>query len=172
MNNQECDRLIDRAAAQIVAREPGRALTRAVMASVREPEAPVPGRFIWATAAATAVLCGAIAIAVVNRTPAPATQAPAPARPLVVQLAVVTAAPPVLRPETARARPAVAVTVANQRSSPVLLPPNDVSAIDPLETEPISVSAIEVPPIENQTTSIADIGIGDLTIDPLAASND
>lgn len=161
MNDQEIDRLIDHAAAQIAAREPLRALTGAVMAGVREPATSAPRRFVWAMAGATAVLCGAVAIAVMNRAPA-----------LVVQPAVVTAAPPVLRPETARVRPSAAVAVARRSSAPMQLPPNEVSAIEPIETEPIAVLAIEVPQLERETASIEVIDIEPLTIEPLTASND
>lgn len=172
MNDQEIDRLIDHAAAQIAAREPSRALTRAVMAGVREPATPAPRRFVWAMAGATAVLCGAVAIAVMNRAPAPAVESPADAPSLVAPPAVVTAPLPVGRPQPAVERRTATVAVARQRSSPAPLPPNDVSAIDPIETEPIAVLAIEVPQLEREITSIEVIHIEPLTIESLTASND
>ncbi|HUP38861.1 MAG TPA: hypothetical protein VM115_01985 [Vicinamibacterales bacterium] len=41
-----------------IVNEPGRSLGDAVMARVREGDAPAPRRFVWLTAAAAVVLCG------------------------------------------------------------------------------------------------------------------
>ena len=171
MHDQEIDHLIDHAAAQMAAREPSRTLARTVMAGVREPAMPAPWRFVWATAGATAVLCGAIAIAVLNRAPAPNVESLPDERPLGAP-AEVTAPLSVGRREPAVERRYATVAVARPRSSPAPLPPNDVSAIDPIETEPIAVLAIEVPQLEREVISIDVIDIEPLTIESLTASND
>ena len=55
MDERELDRAIDAAAGAMVAREPSRSLGHAVMARVREGDAPAPRRFVWMTAAASLV---------------------------------------------------------------------------------------------------------------------
>ncbi len=52
------------------------------------------------------------------------------------------------------------------------LPLSDVSPIEPIQTEPIVLSSIEVPQLERETTAIDTLSIEPLTIEPLAASND
>ena len=51
MDERELDRAIDTAARELMAREPGRALSHNVMARVREGAVPAPRRFVWMAAA-------------------------------------------------------------------------------------------------------------------------
>ena len=52
----------------------------------------------------------------------------------------------------------------SRRGSPL---PIDVSPIDPIQTEPIVLSALDLPPLEREFTSIDTIEIEPLTIEPL-----
>jgi hypothetical protein len=177
MNEQDLDRIIDCATTEMVGREPSRALRHKVMARVRETEAPAPRRLAWATALAVAVLCGAIAIALLNRTAArpvadrgvrPSVVAPAdpparvdPAAPANRQVAgAVESATPVARP-------------AQRRLPRPTFVPNDLwSGIEPIAAEPLELSSIDLPPLENQPASVERLEIEELTIEPLTASND
>ena len=172
IDERELDRGIDAAAGAMVAREPSRSLGYNVMARVREGTRSAPRRFVWMTAAASLVLCGAIAIAVMSRTSAIVLSPPQAARlpigepPIVAdgRATAVTDATPIRRvPSTARG-----ASRAQSRASV----PIDVSPIDPIEAEPIVLSALELPPLEREFTSIDTIEIEPLTIEPLAASND
>ncbi|HKY22142.1 MAG TPA: hypothetical protein VJM31_13080 [Vicinamibacterales bacterium] len=168
MNDYDIDRLIDTAAGQMIAREPERPLRPVVMASIREADAPAPRRWIWATAAVAAVFNAAIAVGVWNRAPVPVPLPSVPARPTADRAL---ARAPVWVYSTPQA-PTTGSSVGGQSPSPVRLPPADPFAIEALEAEPIVFSAIDLPPLENETVSIAAIELSDLTIEPLAASND
>jgi hypothetical protein len=56
--------------------------------------------------------------------------------------------------------------------SPAQLPPSDASGITPIETESITLSAIDVPVLEREAAVIDILDIEPLTIEPLTASND
>jgi hypothetical protein len=139
MNEQDCDRIIDAAAARMVAGEPGRTLTGAVMTMVGQPTAPAPRPLIWVTAAASVVLCGAIAIAVMNRVPAIRKPAPIPARPAAVQFPSATTPPVVVSREAVPEPLPAAARVASQPSAAMPVLPDYPSAVRPLETEPIAL---------------------------------
>jgi hypothetical protein len=183
MKGQGRDRIIDRAAAEMIGREPDRSLRQAVMARVRESRAAAPRRLAWAASAAAAILCGAIAIALMNRE----------AVPLVtgrdIQLPESTADAPVLVPpddrtylqspqaitgnEAARVSAAAITRPAPKRMQTATLPPNDVLAIiEPITADPLVLSSIEVPLLDNPPTAVERLEIEALTIEPLTASND
>jgi hypothetical protein len=172
MDEREIDLAIDTAASEMMAGEPSRALSYKVMARVREGAARAPRRIVWVTAAASVVLCAAIAVAL-NRPIAPVISS-LPAAPT----ALVGRAPMVIAPPTAVAqiteplRRTVRGPIPKGVESPVRLPPSDVSPIEPMETEPIALSALDVPQLERAATSIEALDIEPLTIEPLAASND
>jgi hypothetical protein len=172
MDERELDRAIDAAAEAMVAREPSRSLGYNVMARVREGKAPAPRRFMWMTAAACFVLCAAIAIALMSRTPAVVPSPPQVARLPVGEPAIVADAPVTIVTDTTSPRRVLPVARGASRVEPRVAMPIDVSPIDPIQTEPIVLSALELPPLEREFTSIDTIGIEPLTIEPLAASND
>jgi len=175
MDERELDRSIDVATQEMMAREPSRALGHNVMARVRGETRPLRTTFVWVTAAASLVVLCALAIALINRGPAALVPAPQSASPLVAaQPPAVAAAPvPVVR-EMAPARPAgnIRTPASSNVVSAVQLPPTDISPIEPIEAAPIALTAIDVPQLERETTSIATIDIEALTIEPLTASND
>lgn len=68
------------------------------------------------------------------------------------------------------AQPVRRSAVSTMRASTVQTPV--MPSLEPLVTEPIVLSTVDVPPLESQATTIEQIEIEDITIDPLAASND
>lgn len=173
MDERELDRAIDTAAGRIMAHEPSRSLRSNVMARVREGAAPAPRRLRWVVATVSIVLCAAIAIALMYRAPATII-APLPAaRTVVVGQSPVAAPPPMVAPETAApARRIPRAPLAARVVSPAQLPPRDASGITPIETEGITLSAIDVPVLEREAAVIDILDIEPLTIEPLTASND
>lgn len=171
MNERELDRAIDVATQGMMAREPGRALSFNVMSRVREEAAPAPWGFAWIAATASFVLCAAIAIALTSRVPSVALSLPASPPLAVAQPPVVPAFHLALIAEDTPPR-RIARSAAQRRAVPAPLPPTDVSAIEPIETQPIAMTAIDVPLLEPETTVIDRITIEPLTIEPLSASND
>ena len=170
MDERELDRAIDAAAGAMVGREPSRSLGYSVMARVHEGRRSAPRRFVWMTAAASLVLCGAIAIALMSRTSAIVFSPPQAARLPVGEPAIVADAPVTIVSDLTSTRRVVPTAPSASRSRVAL--PVDVSPIDPIQTEPIVLSALELPPLEREFTSIDTIEIEPLTIEPLAASND
>jgi len=172
-NNDDLDRAIAAAAGAMMTREPHRSLASNVMARVREGQAPAPRRLVWMTAAASLVLCAAVAIAVIGRMPAPAVPLLPPAQPIVGQPAVIPGAPDTIASETPPAPRAIRAGRASSRvATHASLATGDVSPIEPIQTDPIVLSAIDVPQLERETTAIDTLTIERLTIEPLAASND
>src|SRR5688572_8489109 len=175
MDERDLDRAIDTAAEAMMASEPSRLLDYNVMARVREDVAPAAERrFVWITATASALMLGGVVMLVtMNRAPAPATEGPTRA-PQESRVISPSTAPPVVEDERQSALPPVArprmVKVAAQ-PSPSLARELE-SAIEPLAPEPIVLSDIQPAPLPVQVTSIANIDIADLTIEPLATSND
>ena len=169
--SNDLDRAIDAAATRMVAGEPSRALTYAVMARVREREAPSPRRLVWTVAAASLVLCGAIAVSLMNRATPIAFPAAPPAHVLAVAPSLVAVSSIAVAEETTtrRRNQTVARAAASTSSAPLPIADNP---IDPIETAAISVSVIDVPQLERETTEIEILDIEPLTIEPLAASND
>jgi len=172
MNERELNRAIDAAAGAMVAREPGRSLGHSVMARVREGDAPAPRRLVWMTAAASLVLCGAIAIAVMSRTSAIVLLPPQAARLPIGKPPIVADVPVTIISDTTSTRRVMPRAPGVSRAGARVALPIDVSPIDPIETEPIVLSALDLPPLEREITSIDTIEIEPLTIEPLAASND
>jgi hypothetical protein len=177
MDERELDRAIDTAAGMMMAREPRRALSYNVMARVRENVEPAQRKFVWMTAAAVVVLCASIAIALMSG--APATAVPPPraadlplAQPPVARLPMVADAPVAVTREMPPSRRSVSARIATKVVVPMSLLPDDTSAIEPIQTEPIVLTAIDVPQLEREATSIETLNIEPLTIEPLAASND
>jgi hypothetical protein len=158
----------------MMVREPSRLLGYAVMARVRESNAPARRPLIWTAAAASLVLCGGITIAFLNRASAPATVIPSSS---VAQASLaapqVAADPPpvIVAPATQRARRRAAPRMAANVAPPAERAIDDI-AIEPIETPAIALSAIEVPQLARETASIDTITIEPLTIEPLSASND
>jgi hypothetical protein len=168
----DLERAIDRAAEELVAAEPSRALSYRVMARVRHGDAPRPRRLPWTVAAASVVLCAAIASVFLDRAPQNIPLAPM-ARPFAVG-APATIAPPILMthdvsPATRNANS----SVVREAVPAAALLPFDVSPFGRIEPDPISVAAIDVLQIEREApASIEPLTIDELTIEPLAASND
>ena len=171
MKPDDFDHVIDAAAREMVDRTPGRSLGRTVMRRVREEPASNRQRFVWVAAAASVVLlCGILAVVGLRRTPAPARPDVSAARSVVL---APSSAPAEIIPAPAPAAPHVAGP-SGGGSRPVInhLVTNDSLAIEFIETAPIVVGEIELPPIENQPASVARIEIEELTIPPLTVSND
>ncbi len=133
--------------------------------------------------AAAAILCGAIAIALLNRAAAPLVTGRN------IQLSEPGAGAPVLVPPGERTgRQNAAALIGNEavresappatRSAPkpaptAALPPNDlITMIEPIDADPLVLSSIEVPPIENPPNAVDPLEIEALTIEPVTASND
>ena len=176
MDERELDRAIDTATGRMMAHEPSRSLGYNVMARVREGAAPAPRRLRWVVATVSIVLCAAIAIALMYRAPAtiiappPAAQLPT-AQPPIAQFPIVADAPVTVTREQPPSRRSVPARIAAKVVVPMRLPPDGMSAIEPIETEPIVLSAIDVPQLEREATSIETITIEPLTVEPLTASN-
>jgi hypothetical protein len=173
IDERELDRAIDAAARQMMAGEPSRALGSDVMARVRKDAAPVPRRFVWATAAASVVLCAAIVAMLFSRTPQtipPVLAAP----PFAIAQPPVRVEPPIVTPNDTRPAPRVNRPVPIGRSAvTAMVLPADAFPIEPLEAEAIALAAIDVPRLEPEApASIEALTIDELTIEPLAASND
>lgn len=178
MDERKLDRAIDTVAEGMMAREPGRTLSFEVMTRVRGETRSAPARFVWITAAATFVLLCALAIVLLNRGPAAVVPAPpsaspppplAAAQPLVIAVAPV----PAVQEIAPRLRTIkVGASTARGVASTVQVPPNDDSAIEPIEMQPIVLSTIELPQLEREMTLIDTINVEALTIEPLTASND
>jgi hypothetical protein len=170
-HHNDLDRAIDAAADAIMRREPNRSLGAAVMARVREGEARAPRRFVWATAVTSLVLCAAIAVALISRTPS---GAPLP-RDARVEIGRPPVRPRVPESVVAETVPTPAVTRERRPATRVAtrmpLPPSD-SQIEPIQTEPIMLSSIDVPQLDRESTAIDTLTIEPLTIEPLATSND
>lgn len=168
MSDRELDRAIDAAAREMMAREPSRALSYGVMARVRGSTEP-PRRLAWAAAAAC-IVCAAIASVLMTRSDGALLLPPE------LQLSIgETAALPELPIDARQERslPRAAASVVRTTASPAAaVSPNDVATIEPIETQPILVAAIDVPQLEREATSIETIDIEPITIEPLAASND
>ena len=172
MDERDLDRAIDMAAGELIAREPSRALSANVMARVRRERPLATRRFLWAAAAAAGIaLCAATAVSLMDRVPATVVKLPETMQ-LPVGRPALTPAPPVIAAQsTAPARPRSVVP------QPRIVPPNettakDLSPIEPIETEPIVMSAIELPQLEREATLIDTLDIEPLAIAPLATSND
>ncbi|SRR5688572_17424930 len=171
MSDHDLDRTIAAAARQLMAREPDRALTRAVMARVREDVKPSRHRLMWITAPATVLVCAAIAVTSLNRSPQTIPAVAAPPLAIGQPLAVVERSLVATR-DVAPSRPHRAAAPSRTIPSYATLP-RDVSPIEPLVTEPIAVAVIDVPRLEPVApASIEALRIEQLTIEPLAASND
>lgn len=173
MSDRDLDRPIDAAARQLIAREPGRALTHAVMARVREDEKPRLQRLAWIAAPAGMLVCAAIAITILNRLPQtlPAVAAPPP---LAIGQPLTALEPPiVLAHVMVPSRRNRSVVSSRAIASNTAAVPRDVSPIAPIDAEPITVAAIHVPRLESfAPVSIEALNIEQLTVEPLAASND
>jgi hypothetical protein len=166
----ELDRTIDAAAGAMMTREPSRALGYAVMARVREVHAPAPRRFAWVTAAASVVVCGAIALTLITQTPPAMAPLPRAAHLTVGQPPVIPTAPVTIVTEAAPARREMHSVRRVAARAP--LPLSDVSPIEPIQTVPIALSSIDVPQLERETAEIDALSVEPLTIEPLATSND
>ena len=162
---------IDSAAGSMMTREPSRSLGSAVMARVCEREAPPPQRFLWLTATATIVLCAAIVSALIGRVPA-VVPVPHAVRVEVGQLPVTPRVPDSIVAETVPTRSLTReLQPATRLATRMPLPQSD-SPIEPIHTEPIMLSSIDVPQLDRESTAIDTLTIEPLTIEPLAASND
>lgn len=171
LHHSDLDRAIDAAADAIMRREPNRSLGAAVMARVREGEAPAPRRFVWVTAAASIVLCAAIAVALMSRAPS---GAPVP-RELRLEIGRPPVRPRVPESIVAETVPTRSVTrevrLATRVATRMPLPKSD-SPIEPIHTDPIMLPSIDVPQLDRESTAIDTLTIEPLTIEPLATSND
>jgi hypothetical protein len=173
MDPRHLERVIDTAAGELIAREPSHALSYNVMARVRENVKPSSHRLVWITAPAIVLLCAAIAVAILNRSPQPL-PAVAAAPPLAIRQALAVVEPPiVLAHDMAPSRRNRSSLSSRTIASNTTALPRDVSPIAPLETEPIAVAVIDVPRLESfAPVSIEALDIEQLTIEPLVASND
>ena len=173
MNERDLDRAIDAAAGAMMSREPSRALGYTVMARVRDGRAATPRRSVWVTAVATLVVCGAIAMTLINGMPSAVPPLPHAVHLAVGQPPAMPSASIALATEATPARPAVhVVRGARSAATRAALPPRDVSPIEPIQTNAIVLSSIDVPQLERETTAIDALTVEPLTIEPLATSND
>jgi hypothetical protein len=168
MNEQDLDRVIDSAAADLIGREPTYTLRHKVMARVRESELTAPRRFVWTTAGLAAAAGLVFALVMLERTPAPMVQNAAPVGPTIAERPTATVDRSVPELESA---PQAALPVARRRV-PLRLPPDDPSPIEAITTEPVVLPSIDLPPLENQAAFVEGLEIEALTIEPLTASND
>ena len=182
--NHDLDRLIDRAAEELVGREPSRMLTRAVMEKVREEGQPgfkVLGSGFWVRGSRFWVVGSAIAMLIVamlvmsregppNRTVPRVTPGETATAPNVVtdRAAVPEMAPERLTPSLPYVVEPfdVAATSATSVDEPDM-PPGDPIAVEPLEEPPLEITSIEI-----GTVAIDELEIEPLVIEPLSASND
>jgi hypothetical protein len=169
MNEREIDRAIDAAAGAMMTREPSRSLGYTVMARVRDDRASAPRRFVWVLAAASVVVCGAIAMALISGAPPTMASLPRGVQLTVGQPAAIPNASIALVTEPTPARPAIHAPRVATRAP---LPRIDVSPIEAIQTDPIVLSSLEVPQLERETTAIDALNVEPLTIEPLATSND
>jgi hypothetical protein len=169
LRHNDLDRAIDAAAGAMIRREPGRSLHAAVMARVREGDAP--RRLVWATAAASIVLCAAIASTLIGRVPAVA-PVPHATRLEVGQPPVTPRVPNSIVAETVPTRSVTRERRPATRVATGLPLAQSDSPIEPIHTEPIMLSSIDVPQLARESTAIDTLMIEPLTIEPLAASND
>ena len=183
MNDQDLDRLIDRAAEQMVGREPSSALTHAVMARVREPEGARPSRrFVWAAAGTcAAAACALIAVVMLNRVPtlntappepteaagrsavAPIAIQPRPPQPIQNAATVLTVEQPGSRGPRTAPRPAAADAAVED---------DTFAVIDPIDLGEVTHEPIKVGDIDVTSVSFDQLVIEPLVIEPLSASND
>lgn len=175
MNSQDLDELIDAAARDMALREPGRSLGHDVMARVRGRVEPAPWRVGWIVSATAALICAVIVVTMWNRVPAPARE---PQAPPTATAEVRVAVPPAVNPRAvapessaAETREPVRRSLAFAAEAAILEAPL-MSSLEPLTTDPIVLLPLDVPPLETGPATIQDIDIGDITIEPLAASND
>ncbi len=173
MDERELDRAIDAAAGAMVAREPSRSLGHAVMSRVREGDAPAPRRLVWLTAAASLLVCGAIAIALMSRTSATVPSPPQAARLPVGEPAIVADVPATIASDSTPTRRVIPMVpgasqcrVAGRRCRSMC------RRSIRFRRNPSSCRRLELPQLEREYTSIDTIEIEPLTIEPLAASND
>ena len=172
MDDRHLDRAIDTAAGELMAREPGSALSYHVMVRVQRRCPVAPRRFVWTPAAASIALCATIAFLLLDRVPATVAKLPQTVQLPVGQPAQTPDTPVVVARATAQLRPRLAVSTVPRITPTIDTTARDVSFIEPIETEPIVMSAIELPQLERETTLIDTLDIEPLTIEPLAASND
>ncbi len=172
MDERELDQAIGAAAGRMMGREPGRALSHNVMARVREGAAPAPRRLVWIAAAASIVLCAALATALMIGPAAVMPLLPAAPSVAIGQPPVTIAPLTTVASETAAPRRVARTPIAARAASPTPPPPSDVSPIEPIVTEPIALATIDVPVLERETAVIDVLNIEPLTIEPLSASND
>lgn len=174
MNEHDLDRTIEAATRQLIAREPSRGLTHAVMARVRERASPARQGSLWSAAivTATVTVCAAIASALMYRSTQRIPSLPV-ARPLAVAQPPVIAPVPIVVREPHTARRDGDEPVARAVSLPVMFVRPGLSAVTPIEADPIAVAALEVPELgAGAPTSIEKLTVEALTIEPLTASND
>jgi hypothetical protein len=179
MNERDLDSVIDTATREIARREPSRVLRHAVMARVREPDIRAPRRLVWATGVAIAMLCAAIAIALMNRGGSTQTDDEnVQLKPDAIMRSVELEPDP--SSSSVRLQPDVEVTPRRtdaggpaRRVRPMTFPPNDLRlSIEPIVAEPLQLVSIDLAPLENQETPVEALTIEPLTIEPLTASND
>ena len=172
MNEHELDQAIDRAARDLVAREPSRALTYSVMRRVRDDVAS-PRTLVRGSTAASVLVCVAIAIVFLYRAPQVIPLAPT-ARPFAVGAPAAPIDPSIMMTNDTRLAPhSVHSPIVRRPASAAAVLLVDASPLEPIEPEPISVTAVDVVQIERESpASIEALGIEELTIEPLAASND
>lgn len=175
MDSRELDRAIDKAASELIAREPSRALSGNVMARVRGSDVSTP-RGAWLKAACVCAAGIVVAYLAINRS-APEI-APVAAPHVVRTEPAPVPVPQIAPPEEARAesrpqprpRRAAVVTRASMHVPPAAV---DVAAIEPIRAEPIAVAAIDLPRLGPESPVVIErLTIEQLTIEPLAASND
>ncbi len=175
MNPQDLDKLIDRAAREMVSGEPSRSFTYDVMSQVRGHVEPARRRFVFAIGIVSVAAVGAvILIVMLNRASVPVT-GPQAQRPEMPEARTVEQVTPVTTPARAAPRPesrqVVRLPVQPDAEASIALAPV-MTSLEPLGTEPIVLSALDVPPLESPAMTIEDIEIEDITIEPLVASND
>jgi hypothetical protein len=172
-NEREIDRAIETAARAMMTREPSRALAYTVMARVREGHTVARRRFAWVLAAASVVVCGAIAMTLTSQAPTNVAPLPRAAQLTMGQPPTIPDASIALATEVMPARPTTTI-VRSTRTVAALapFPLSDVSPIEPLQTAAIALSSIVVPQLERETIEIDALNVEPLTIEPLATSND
>ena len=150
-----------------------RSAASAVMARVRQGEEPARRRpLAWMAVPASLLICGAIGAALLSRAPVSVTLSLPAAPPLVAEHDVIAEPLPVITATTEGATRRISSTPRASRRPRVALSAEPIP-ITVLEAEPIAVAAIDMPRLEPEApTSIEALKIDELTIEPLAASND
>ena len=172
MNEQDLDRIIDSATADLIGRRADRTLRHKVMARVRASEPTAPRRFVWATAGLAAAVCVVIALAddAEDAAAVGSEQCTGSGRTPSLSLAALRR---MIKPFLHSSRHRRPRCLSQGAAAPRSVAAND--RCPPLrrsQRNRLVLPSIDLSPIENHAASVEGLEIEALTIEPLTASND